>query len=244
MNDITSPYELLIELRENKILYQYFATGAVIIKEDNSWVITGESDQGEARVIQLSSGVLRITLPLYVDPKLPLEALEKVILGMQETMEGILMMEFTDDSVQGIYGIHTTLEGLDLGLRKFIEESREFKATVKNIIKNITAIKENMAKSFKDQMEAAGLKSDGVPPKMKDLEENTSVWNAIKEIDSSVTKEEPPIEPEELDEEDLADYLDDEIDFNPPRPFEDNEEENPWFKEDDKEDNDPGPWVD
>ena len=236
-----NPYELLVELRENKVLYQFFETGAVILKDNGDWMLSGESDTGEARVHELATGVLRISLPLYVDKELPLPALEKIILSMQENMEGILMVEFVEGFPQGSYVIHTTLEGLDEGLRKFVEESRDFKSTIKNVLKTVEEMKASMADEIKDKL-MGSMKQGGVSPKhlgpKRDLEENTSVWNAVGEVDKTQF---PPLEPEE---DDLSLYLDDEVDMNPPRPLDDD----PWDEfnppPDETKGNDPGPWVD
>ena len=186
--DYNNPYELLIYLREKKILFKYLETSGVYLEANNEWVITGETEEGFTSINLLSTDILRISLPIIVEEPIPNSALEKLLFSLQENIEGILLINLDSTNKPIIqYLIHTTIDGLDMGLLKFIQD----KKNIFNSIENSFNALSRMSNSIKQEDNLNPINSvnkDG---------HNSSVWNVIENIDKQSDEDENENEEED-----------------------------------------------
>lgn len=205
-----NPYQLMIELRNNRILFQYLEEVSISFKEDEQdWTIKGKSSEGTAYIQNTSSDVLRVILPIPVPKEIPTEAVYKIVMSTQSKFEGILGVVDEGDDTFIEYYIHGLLdEGLDAALIKFTQERRELKkgfATLLEDIKDMMAgMQAMMGGMMGGRVPASAPKSPdyGVPPKS----ESEDIWSTMADIEKNISDEPLPgvdkPEPENKEEED------------------------------------------
>ena len=176
-----TPYELMVELRNKKVLYEYLCDSAVRLDEDDEWIILGNCDKGPSKVKELSTGILRIVLPIRLKAFLPPSALEKFINSIHSSVEGLLEVEYEEDAAYIFYHIHTTMEGLDEGLLTFVRDRKILNQGVVEISRSISDLMSKMG----------GGRVPSGPPESSGGE---SLWNTLEELDKD------PWEPEDEDE--------------------------------------------
>lgn len=164
-----NPYQLLLLIRENRLLFKYFEVGSVVIKEDESWNILGVGEVGESSLRELSSGVLQFKLPISLPETLPISALVNMISILNEDdLEGMCSIEQAGPEPFLFYFLHVTVDNLDEGLQTFYKEKLV-------IDKNINSIMNMLSK----------MTSSLMPPKssMGPSSKSESVWDTLKDIE-------------------------------------------------------------
>lgn len=183
-----TPYELLIELRENKILYEYLSDAAVRLDVNDDWFILGNCDKGTTKIVELSTKVLRITLPIPMKVFIPPAALHKLLESFAESVEGLLEVELEETPVL-MYQLHTTFEGLNDGLLNFVRDRKLINRDV-----------QQLSKTLSEMMQQMNVKMENVPDSSSATEESgENLWSVLEEIDQRPDEEdgEPSTEPEE-----------------------------------------------
>ena len=171
-----TPYELMVRLREKKVLYEYLCDSAVRLDENEDWIILGQSDKGPTKVKELNTEVLRLALPIKLKAFLPPSALEQFLQSIHSSVEGLLEVEYDEDSAFIIYYMHTTLDGLDEGLTTFVKDR---KIISQGVVEISRSIKDMMEKMGGGRMPSPG--GDNRP----EGEPSTSLWSVLEEIDKT-----------------------------------------------------------
>jgi len=187
------PYQLMLSLRENKILFQYMENSSVHYDEDKGYLVKGVSDEGTMYAYEISSGVQRLILPIAVPPEIPTEALLKIITTAQSSLEGILGVVNEGEGTFIEYYIHAIpqSEGFDSALIKFTQERREIKKGFKGIVASIKEMMANMQDMMDGRMPDGRVSSEGP------LEEPTTedIWSTMADIEKNIDDEPLPSEP-------------------------------------------------
>lgn len=147
------PYKLLLELRDNKILFSYMDTVAVYV-EDDQWFIIGDSDEGELKINLTGSNVLRLGIPVSVPSELPPAVLEDVLTKMEPEFDGLLKAELDVTFKEYIiyYYIHVGLSDLDedlsTALIRFKQDKRNIDKALNSVLKTLNKVKFDLSQSL------------------------------------------------------------------------------------------------
>lgn len=194
-----NPYKYMLEIRNNRILFQYLASSAVHFSDVTGWSIQGYSDHGRAEIYELSGGVVRFTLPIEVPEFITVEVLNKILDGLNGSIEGVLTVYEDEYDLFIEYHLHTLFgneESLDKALLKFIEEREEIKKGFKSLEEDYKKMKgaimstmESMGNIMNDSS-GGGNSSIGEPP----IDSMDSLWNDMDNIDKQSDDEDdlPP----------------------------------------------------
>jgi len=181
-----NPYDYMLEVRNNRILFQYLETAAVYFSDDTGWSIQGDSDLGKTEIYQLAGGeVIRITLPIPVPQFVTIDILHKIVDGLNTSIEGVCTVAEEDNALFIEYHLHVIVDGdLDVPLLKFIAERND-------INKGFNSLEDDYLK-MKDQMSTMmeGLMSKQPPQNPGDVNVTTgdtpnmdSLWSDMENID-------------------------------------------------------------
>lgn len=193
-----NPYELMLALRNNKILFQYLEYSAVIFDDKKGWTIHGESQEGELYIYPTTANVLRIVFPIPVPPEIPPEAMAKIVISAQERIEGILGV--TKQSLE--YYTHVSLddeEGMDAALIRFCHERKDIKDGLKEISASIKEMMEGMNSMM------SMMKTGGAAPKGEEVPQTNSedIWSTMADIEKNLDEKS---EGEDEEGPDLEDF--------------------------------------
>lgn len=185
------PYKLMLHLRDNKILFKYLEDVCIIHDDDNGWSIKGNSNEGSMYVYNTASGILRFVIPIPVPKEIPMEAIYRVTLSAQSSLDGILGILTEKEDTYIEYYIHSNVYdgGLDNALIRFLQERKELLAAfedIKNSIKNIMS-----------SMNLVGMPIEKVIDRKSKESTNTgeNLWNTMNEIDKKdIGNEEDDVE--------------------------------------------------
>lgn len=169
------PYNLLLELRENKILYSYMNTVAVYVDEDDSWIIIGDSNDGELRINQTNTDVLRVALPIEIPSPLPDAVVNEILVKLQEDLDALLKIEVDIQFGHSVlyYYIHITLpnkRGLDKALIQFAQDRRSIKNVFSDLIRSVASLKNSMMDNLKSSQSSTP--------------QGSKLWDEIQELDN------------------------------------------------------------
>lgn len=183
-----NPYELLLELRENKILFSYMETSAVYV-EDNDWSIIGDGASGELRINITCSNTLRLGIPLAIPTGLPLNILDSALSKLEFGLDGLLKGE-TDSTFGGLtlyyyihVGMHQYKEDLNKALLRFLQDKRLIDKTLSDISKTINSFKKSAP---------ANLNSNTSP--------DSTIWDDIDKLDKNFTQEDSEETDDDIDD--------------------------------------------
>ena len=179
------PYQYMLLLRENKILYSYLERAGVTYNEERGWAIYGESSLGSTDIFYLNSGVIRMILPIQI-PSIPPEVLTKLLMSMQNDIEGILNLAIDSNTNSPYleYFIHIMpgdAEGLDRSLLLFLTEKKQIEvgfATIIDQFKNMKGFAEGVSQMMNNRHEGEIKNS------------NDSIWNVVDAIDKKEDEDE------------------------------------------------------
>ena len=194
-----NPYELLLDLKNNRILFSYMETSAIYL-EGTDWVIIGDSGVGELRISVTASNTLRVAIPIMFPKNIPLAVLESILTKIEPELDGLLKGEedTTFGGVSLFYYIHVGFSNydkdLDTALIRFLQDKRTLETSLRDISKTIN----KLAMPVKNNSNSA-----------KSL---NNIWDDINNIDKKGTGPLTPESPEDPNE-------DDDVDTDPPKPF-------------------------
>jgi len=138
-----NPYEYMLSIRNNKILFQYLEFCNVKFLEDKGWLIEGETSYGFSQIYPLSNHLIRIVLPIEVPLFISPDFLINIIMSVQPGLEGILSLSsLNPDDLYLEYSMHVVSEcntSLTSALMKFLQEKQA-------IIKIFNTVTEDFSK--------------------------------------------------------------------------------------------------
>jgi len=175
-----NPYDLMLELRQNRILFQYMEHNSVCC-DDKGWVINGESEEGQLFIYNTTSNLLRFVMPIPVPKEIPPEALGKIVAGIQERIEGLLVINYETVSIE--YFIHATpydAEGLDASLIKFCQERGDIKKGLNSVAESVKQIMKsmNLEQVLKGPYPSSGSSNKASAP-------NSSLWDTMSDLEKN-----------------------------------------------------------
>lgn len=189
-----NPYDYMLILRTNRILFQYLEYCSVHFSDNKGWIIQGESKEGLLEVYELVNSLIRVSIPIKVPNFINVAILSEILLGLQPTIEGLITIDKLDESedLYLIYSIHFDSkeeQSLDQCLIKFKQEEKQ-------ILEGFDLLKKDFEKmtlqlASKNQSLKQGV--PGVPNftgRAPDEDNLDSLWDEIDIIDKSFDEEE------------------------------------------------------
>lgn len=183
-----NPYDYMLQLRNNRVLFQYLEVSAVNYTDELGWSITGHTKEGTTEIYETSSGVLRFTLPIPIPQFIKLETLQKIIEGLQPNIEGIVTAAEEEGILFIEYHLHSTTDNdsLDKGLLKFLQERSEInkgflelEQEYLRMEKAMNSMSEGLSSMMNPRKPTSGRSQS--QPGEPDL---SSLWSEMEEIDS------------------------------------------------------------
>lgn len=184
-----NPYDYMLFLRENRILFQYLEYCSVQYNDTKGWVIQGESKEGILEIYELSNNLIRFSIPIKVPKFINLAILSEIILGLQPTIEGLVTIDMDENSSELylVYSLHVNPENsksLDTCLIKFKQEEKE-------ILEGFFTLEQDfnkMTNQLKSKQSIPGVPNfTGRAPDEENLD---SLWDEMDLIDKSFDEEE------------------------------------------------------
>lgn len=186
-----NPYDYMLTLRTNRILFQYLEYCSVHFSDTKGWIIQGESKEGLLEVYELVNNLIRISIPIKAPNFINVPILSEILLGLQPTIEGLITIDKLEESneLYLIYSIHFDYneeQSLDQCLIKFKQEEKQILEGFDSLKKDFEKMTSQLA--FKNQ----SLK-DGDPNftgRAPDEDNLDSLWEEMNIIDKSFDEEE------------------------------------------------------
>jgi hypothetical protein len=180
----------MLEIRNNRVLFQYLEVCSVNYSDEHGWSITGHTKEGRTEIYETAGGVLRFTLPIPVPQFVTISILQRILEGLQGNIEGLLTAAEEDGAIFIEYHLHSTNESLDKGLLKFVEERAEINKGFQELQQEYLKIQRTMGSI--SQSIASSLnksKSDPLNNNSKEgLQLNepdlSGLWKDMESIDS------------------------------------------------------------
>ena len=187
-----NPYDLLLKLRDNRILFSYMETSAVYI-EDDTWTITGDSAEGELRITLTESNTLRFAIPVSFPSTVPVNVLESLLSKLEQDFDGILKGELdpTFGDLVLYYYIHIGLSDLDTYLDPSLIRFKQDKRAMQS---NFAELSLTM-KKFSDAFYKPNSKFNKNSSEPKSNKDN--IWDRISELDKKLSEEDSKKEDED-----------------------------------------------
>jgi hypothetical protein len=171
MNNI-NPYDYMLSLRDNKILFSYMTECSVKnFQDDDDWLISGKSSEGELLVAPLINDFFRLSIPILAPAFISPTMIGDILLGLQPTIEGLMSFVYKEGKIYFNYNIcfdPNNRQSLDKSLLLFLREREEIKDGFKYLIQDYNRI-QNMAPQ----------NSDNSPD-----EDLNSLWDVMNGIDN------------------------------------------------------------
>lgn len=187
------PYQLMIELRNNRILFQYLEEVSVCYKEELDWTIKGESSEGTTYIYNTSAEVLRIVIPIRVPSEIPAEAVYKIVSSTQSKFEGILGVVSEGGETFIEYYIHGLLDqGLDAALIKFTQERRELNKGFEGLLQDIKEMMAGMQAMMGGMMGMTGKVPSNQPNGLsapRPTAEAEDIWSTMADIEKNIDED-------------------------------------------------------
>jgi len=187
-----NPYEFMLEVRNNRILFQYLETAAVYFTDDNGWSIQGDSDLGKTEIYQLTGGeVIRITLPIPVPHFITIDILHKIVDGLNTSIEGVCTVA-EEEALFIEYHLHVTRFGeLDTPLLKFLTERNDINKGFSSLEEDYLRMKDQVSSTMEELGRAMnGLTSNqptenpgNINVTTDDISNMDSLWSDMENID-------------------------------------------------------------
>lgn len=194
-----NPYDYMLEIRNNRILFQYLETAAVYFSDDTGWSIQGDSDLGKTEIYQLAGGeVIRITLPIPVPQFVTIDILHKIVDGLNTSIEGVCTVAEEDNALFIEYHLHVIVDGdLDAPLLKFVAERNDINKGFNSLEEDYLKMKDQMSTMMEGLGQAmSGLMSKEPPQNPGDVNVTTddtpnmdSLWSDMENIDKRLDDE-------------------------------------------------------
>jgi hypothetical protein len=181
-----NPYDLMLKLRDNKLLFRYLEVASVTLDSNKGWVINGQSEEGMTEIYITKGDCFRIVLPIYVPEFISFEVLQKLILSIQENINGIITIDMEYECLN--YFVHVPVdkiigEELTQALEEFFEERNEIKSGFNQLQQEYNKMRNAISQVMeKNNSEVAGGQ---VNPNS-----NNSIWNDMENIDKSFEDDE------------------------------------------------------
>lgn len=176
-----NPYEFMLQLRNNKVLFQYLENAAVIFDSDKEWVINGESIFGHTEVYRTKGECLRIVLPIAVPSFMQPDVLQHIVNSLQGNLNGIISPVIDEEKMYIEYYIHVPLvnfkAALDRILIEFLKDRADITKGFEDLEKEFNKMKSFM-ETMKDSKEMTDDSSFG-----KSSEGGSSFWDDVEDID-------------------------------------------------------------
>lgn len=186
-----NPYDLLLKLRDNRILFSYMETSAVYI-EDDAWTITGDSADGELRITLTESNTLRFAIPVSFPSTVPVNVLESLLSKLEQDFDGILKGEI--DSTFGdlvlYYYIHIGLSDLDTYLDASLIRFKQDKRAMQSNFAELSRTMKKFNQAFSGSSMGSSNPNSSFKPK-------DSIWDSISDLDKEMSKEDSKKEDED-----------------------------------------------
>jgi hypothetical protein len=193
-----NPYEYMLSLRENKILFPYLEQCFVHFTDQEGWTIVGESIFGRCKIYMLSNDLIRIVLPIDLPKNYPVHNLAFLLLGIQSYSEGLITLEDNEGNLLKPnmylgYNLHCVVASkeedtlLDKALITFAVEKKQIQQSF-----------ELMASKM-EKVGADPIENNDNLDSNEELELNgnmDSLWEVMKEIDSLIDEDEDEDEDE------------------------------------------------
>lgn len=194
-------YELLLILRENKVLFNYLDQASIEIDEGKDFRIIAKGREGYTYINLLSNSILRISLPLLIIKETSSDLVWTLIENHKTDIEGLIHISCDEEGRECLYYyLHTdmyTTSNLNKALHKFVTERN---IVVNTINKLVESIKTSMNKNLEGNVQTESAPSS---------ESKNSTWGSLKEIDMrNLDIDESEIEEDDMDELDELDELD------------------------------------
>ena len=178
-----NPYDYMLTLRDNKILFKYLEYCSVEFSDSKGWIIQGESKEGFLELYKLTNDLLRLSIPIPVPPFINTSILSDIILGLQGSIEGLVSIDKIDSTneLYLMYSIHFNAEesqSLDKSLILFKQEEKQ-------IIEGFDFLERDFKKL------TMSLNNKSSTPNNNPSEENLKqLWDDMDNIDKSFGEEE------------------------------------------------------
>ena len=186
-----NPYDYMLSIKNNAILHPYLETSSVSHSTTTGWNIQGISKLGLTEIYQLSTGVIRITLPIRVPSFVNAEFIHNIVDKLNTTIEGVCGTAVEDGELFIEYYIHTILhddEGLDKGLITFLQEKKDIETGFDAIKQEINKVQDamSMMDEVKNALNNVGKRdSSNVSVTTNDTQNMNSVWSTMEEVEKS-----------------------------------------------------------
>ena len=193
------PYALMLELKENKILYRYLETSSVTTNPEIDWEIVGTTDSGITKIYSTSGSVLRFVMPIAL-PDLPFGPLQKIINSIMNNIEGLVALEEDNGEFYIEYYFHVPMNdkrALDAALLTFVDEKRKIDEGFKDIVEDIAKTAEAMkANPIMEMLNNMGAQVVSPPPGADPLTgqrkpsgepdtSSSSLWSTMEDIEKN-----------------------------------------------------------
>lgn len=179
--DMYNPYDFMLKLRDNKVLFQYLENAAVAFDDEKGWVINGESFLGHTEIYVTDGDCLRLVLPILVPTFMQMDVLQRILLSLQKTTEGVLSICSDDEEMYLEYYIHVPIENnvssLDKALLKFLKERADINQGFNELEKEFEKMKAFMA----TMQDSKDMMKDGIVNPNNPKE--SSLWDDMENID-------------------------------------------------------------
>lgn len=171
-----NPYDYMLELRNNKILFSYMAECFVMGFQDDGiteieWSINSKSSEGEMIVSPLVNNLFRLSLPIPCPNFMSVPMIGDILLGLQPTIEGLITISYKKSLIYFDYNITFdpfNKESLDKALLLFLKERGEIKEGFTFLTQDFNKL-QNLNPST---------------PEKSNEENLSSLWDVMEDIDN------------------------------------------------------------
>ena len=188
-----NPYKYMLEIRNNRILFQYLDNAAVHFSDTTGWTIHGYSDEGETEIYEIAGGLIRFTLPIKVPDFITKDILHKILDGLNTSMEGITTIAEEGGELFIEYHLHAIVDldnkVLDKALMKFLEERKEIKQGFSSLKEDYEKMKDAFILNTIQNKAAPPPNPSGPPNTTEDMDSMDSLWNEMENIDKQLYDE-------------------------------------------------------
>lgn len=175
-----NPYDYMLELKNNKILFSYmtecFITKCLDDDDINSpeWTIGSKSSEGEMTIYPLINDLFRLSLPIPCPHFLSPPMTADILIGLQPTIQGLITFNYEKSLMSFDYNLTydpLNKQSLDKALLLFLRERGEIKNGFKYLI-------EDFNKHNKSINNPNNLPNSSVEQNL------SSLWDVMEDIDN------------------------------------------------------------
>jgi len=194
-----NPYEYMLEIRNNRVLFQYLENASVNFSDNEGWSIQGISDEGITEIYEVAGALVRLTLPISVPEFITVDVLHRIVDGLNTSIEGICTVAEENDALFLEYHIHINPfnpGSLDAALLKFVGERSDIRKGFQSLAEEYNQMKEKV----NDMMEGLGQAMSGIGANPSTAPGDVNVttdtapnmdglWNEMENIDRQLDDE-------------------------------------------------------